>query len=149
MKYRNQKRKAAIWILKEICKPRTFRITAIDEPDNYQKINEKFYDTYELKDLSAKNKYSLGLLRNAVDLLGIKGHITIFENEKDIYDIGIKALKSGEIALHEDIYQEDIDEYRSNMVFRWTRIWLPILAIVISLISLVFSTYNYIYNHSN
>lgn len=42
MKRRNEKRKAAIWILKEICKPLTFRITGIREPDSYQEINEKY-----------------------------------------------------------------------------------------------------------
>lgn len=147
MKRRNEKRKAAIWILKEICKPLTFRITGIREPDSYQEINEKYYDIYELKNLIAKNKYSRELLRDAADLLALNGHIDIFENIKDIYDIRIRVFKKGEIALDEDIYQDEIDEYRNNVIFRWTRIWLPILAIVIALISLVVSVCNY--NHSN
>ena len=147
MKHRNKKRKAAIWILEEICKPGTYRIIGIYEPDNYQKINEKYYDIYGLKSLTAKNKYSQELLREAVDLLTIKEHIEIFENEKDIYDIRIRAFKNGEIALNEDVYQDEIDEYNSNTIFRWTRIWLPILAIVIALISLVVSIRNH--NHSN
>lgn len=89
--------------------------------------------------MTAKNKYSKESLREAADLLAINDHIEIFENQNDVYDIGIKAYKKGEIALREDIYQDEIDEYNSNAIYRRTRIWLPVLALVVAVISLMLS----------
>jgi hypothetical protein len=145
MKYRNRKRKTAIWILEQICKPLKARITGLRDfegPGSYMEVNEKYYDKYDLKDLIAKNVYSKELLRDAADLLAINDHVEIFENQNNVFDIGIKAYKKGEIALREDIYQDEIDEYNSNAIYLRTRIWLPILALVIAVISLVLSICN-------
>jgi len=43
MKYRNKKRKAAIWILEQICKPLKARVSGLrnfEGPDSYKEINE-------------------------------------------------------------------------------------------------------------
>lgn len=145
MKYRNEKRKAAIWILSTIIKPRTARVTGLRNFKNigsYEEVNEKYYDEYRLKDLIAKQQpYSRELLRDAVDFLYINGDIQLSENEKDRFDIGIKANKEGEISLRDDKYDDEIDIYNSDTIYRSARMWLPVSAIIVSLMTLGYSVY--------
>lgn len=145
MKYRNKKRKAAIWILEQICRPLKARATGLrnfEGANSYKEINEKYYDQYELKELINKQVFTRELLRDAADLLFINDHITIFENEKNIYDIGLKAYKKGEIALREDIYQDEIDQYNSDKKYLHLRWVLPTIALILTTITLILTTCN-------
>jgi len=140
MSYRNDKRRTAIWILKQLCKPSKMTITGIQHPDRHEEINERHYDTISLKDLISQSNYSRELLRDAADLLFLNKHIDLFENQKDRFDIKIKAFKQGEFALREDFYQDQIDDYNSDKYYRNLRMIIPILALLISIVSLFIST---------
>ena len=126
MSYRNDKRKASIWLLENICVPAKRTITAIIGPGKRTEVNQKNYDWFELKELISKSSYDKNLkfsydknlIRDACDLLRIKEHIDILENEIDRFDIKVKAFKEGEVALREDYYQDDINNYLSDKRFR-------------------------------
>ena len=141
MSYRNDKRKASIWILENICVPAKMTITAIIEPGKRTEVNQKNYDWFELKGLISKSSYDKNLIRDACDLLRIKEHIDILENEIDRFDIKVKAFKEGEVALREDYYQDDINNYLSDKRFRNLRWQLPLLIVLLTAINIGYTFY--------
>jgi hypothetical protein len=141
MSHRNDKRKAAIWILENICVPPKMIVTAIEEPGKRIEFNQKKYDWFKLKEFISKSPYDKNLLRDACDLLRIKEHIDILDNEIDRFDIQVKAFKEGEVALREDFYQDDIDNYLSDKRFRNLRWQLPLLIVILTAINIGYTFY--------
>lgn len=144
MVHRNEKRKAAIWLLNElIISNSKFRATGMTDgaTDNFTKWDSKIYNIYKFNDLHSKSSFKKGLLKSAVELLFNNKHIAYGNvSQVDIYDFELKATNSGEEALRDEIYEDEIEIYNNDKYFRYLRWWLPILAIVISIISLCFST---------
>ena len=141
MSQRNDKRKAAIWLLKNICVPPKMSVTAIVEPGKRTEVNQKKYDWFKLKDLILKSPFDKNLLRDACDLLFIKEHIDVLDNELDRFDIQVKALKEGEVALREDFYEDDITNYSSDKKFRNLRWQLPFLIVILTAINIGYTFY--------
>jgi len=141
MSHRNDKLKAAIWLLENICVPPKMSVTAIVESGKRTEFNQKKYDWFKLKELISKSPYDKNLLRDACDLLRIKEHIDVLDNEIDRFDIQVKALKEGEVALREDFYQDDIANYSSDKKFRNLRWQLPFLIVILTAINIGYSFY--------
>ena len=58
MSYRNDKRRAAIWLLQELCKPSRVRVTAlIDSNGRRQEITDRHYNWVKLIELIPNSKY--------------------------------------------------------------------------------------------
>jgi hypothetical protein len=138
--HRNDKRRAAIWLLEQLIKPLKGTITASVDSGILTPINKKTYSNYKFADLIVQSKYSKEILREAADLLCDRQHIGIMENFNDLYDCTIWALAAGEIALNDDIYQEEINVYNSDKYYRLFRWVLPLAAITISILSIFIST---------
>lgn len=142
MAYRNDKRNAAIWILRELCKPAKVKVTAlIDSNGKRQEITDRHYDWVKLLDLISISPFSREILREAVDLLVINQHIDILDCDKNAYEIEIKAFRKGEIALREDVYQEEIKNYNSDRIFRNLRWLLPLLMLILTAINIAYNFY--------
>ena len=141
MSHRNEKRKAAIWLLENLCVAPKMFVTAIVEPGRQTEVNQKKYDWFKLKELISKSPYDKDLLRDTCDLLRIKGHVDILDNEIDRFDIQVKALKEGEVALREDFYQDDIANYSSDKKFRNLRWQLPFLIVILTAINISYTFY--------
>lgn len=141
MSHRNDKRQAAIWLLTKICVAPKMSVTGIVEGGKRREINTKRYDWFKLKELIRECHYDKELLRGACDLLFLKDHIDILENENDRFDIQVKAYKEGEIALREDFYQDDIANYSSDKRFRNLRWQLPLLIVILTTINIGYTFY--------
>ncbi len=142
MSYRNEKRRTAIWVLQELCKPAKVRVTAlIDSNGRRQEITDRHYEWVKLLDMISTSQYSRELLRDAIDLLVINEHIDLLENQKNAYDIEIKAFRKGEIALREDVYQEEIKNYNSDRIFRNLRWLLPLAMLILTALNIAYSFY--------
>src|SRR5687768_5626015 len=116
--YRNQKREVAIWILQQITKSQKTKVTAhIENGVREERNYEKSYDDYKLNTLKEVSSYTKEILREAAELLLSKGHLDLFENSNDIYQCIIRATKAGEIALKEEVYEEDIRNYNSDRYY--------------------------------
>ena len=141
MSHRNDKRQAAIWLLLKICVAPKMSVTGIVEGGKRREINTKRYDWFKLKELLEDCPYDKELIRGACDLLFLKDHVNILENENDRFDIQVKAYKEGEIALREDFYQDDIANYLSDKRFRNLRWQLPLLIVVLTAINIGYTFY--------
>lgn len=142
MSHRNDKRKAAIWLLENICVPPKFVISAIvSGSGNRTEYNQEKYDWFKLKELIPKSPYNRELLRDACDLLRIKDHININDNDIDRFDIEITAIKNGEVALREGYYQDDIENYSSDKKFRNLRWQLPFAIVILTAFNIGYSFY--------
>jgi hypothetical protein len=142
MSYRNDKRRAAIWLLQELCKPSRVRVTAlIDSNGRRQEITDRHYNWVKLTELIPNSKYSRELLRDAVDLLVVNGHVDLLENYKNAYEIEIRAFRKGEISLRDDVYQEEISNYNSDKTFRNLRWILPLAMLILTAINIGYSFY--------
>lgn len=141
MSYRNKKRKVAIWVLDQICGPQKMVVTAITEAGKRREVNTKNYDWFNLKDLLKKTPFDKNLVRDSCDLLFLKNHIDILENEIDRFDIKIKAYREGEVALREDIYQDEIDNYSSDKRYRSLRWMLPLIIVILTVVNIAYTFY--------
>jgi hypothetical protein len=139
MSQRNYTRKAAIWLLKELCKPPKVKITGIVTDGKRKEINVRTYEMETLKTFIEYAPYSAMVLRDACELLARNGHIYMFDNEHNRYDIEIQGRDEGNMALKEDFYQEDIANHFSEKMNRTTRWFLPILSFLVALFSLGYS----------
>ena len=138
--YRNQVRRAAIDILEVIIKtPKWGKVKIVNPDKGEEKLKEILYKQYSLQGVKKEIGYQNTVLLDAAFLLKNNNHIDILKNENDEYDIGIIAFKSGEIALRERFYQDDISNYNSDKYYSYFRWVLPIMAILISIVSLYFS----------
>lgn len=143
MSYRNDKRKAAIWILEQITVPAKMNIAGMSDPLSNKSIKttKKRYDVFAFTDLLSKSKYSKDVLRSAVDLLYNNAHIKyIQESETDIYDFSMQAFPAADEALKEEIYENEISTYKNDYYYSYSRWILPIAAILISLLSIYLTT---------
>ena len=141
MSHRNEKRRAAIWLLDKICVAPKMSVTGIVEGGKRREINTKRYDWFKLKGLLEKCPYDKTLIRDACDLLFLKDHIDILENENDRFDIQVKAYKDGEVALREDFYQDDIANYSADKRFRNLRWQLPFLIVILTALNIGYTFY--------
>jgi hypothetical protein len=150
-KYTINKRRAVIWLLKKLCRPPGVKVTAEIENGKRTEINMRGYDWRKLTALMGEwtsekklteQQYRLDreLLRDACDLLFFRKQIDLRDNEKNQFDIEISATREGELALREDVYQEEIANFTSDRIFRNFRWWIPFAAFILALTSLVITT---------
>jgi len=135
--YRNNKRKAAIWILRKTCVAPKMIVKRIGE----QEINTKTFPWIRSEDLltDPSNKYNRELLRDAIDLLSSKKRIDLLDNDRNRYDVSLRATLEGEVAKNEELYEEEIRTFNSDRIYRTGRWAIPAAAIIISAISLYVS----------
>jgi hypothetical protein len=104
-------------------------------------FHTRTYSDYDLKELIEKNEYDRKILRDAIELLYKNGHVSFrMENQKNIYECIIYTNYNGESAIKDEFYEDEIEIYNNDKYFRYLRWWLPILAIIISIVSICLST---------
>ena len=113
---RNKKRSAAIWLLEQIVKKKSTRITEFSDINYKQErsqINRRVYDVYTFQELSLlTKKYTQFDLRTALELLLQRKHIEIVnQNNSDLYDCSLQALWEGHAALIEETYNDEIETF--------------------------------------
>ena len=150
---RNKKRSAAIWLLEQIVKKKSTRITEFSDINYKQErsqINRRVYDVYTFQELSLlTKKYTQFDLRTALELLLQRKHIEIVnQNNSDLYDCSLQALWEGHAALIEETYNDEIETYRNDKYYSYSRWLLPIAAIVISIIALSRSIHKISYENN-
>lgn len=141
----NQKRKAAIWILKYITNDvkQKFPVSAkIEANGDRQEIDPTpSYKRYYFKDLQPISGFSKDTFKYAIDLLCERGHINpLYGQGRDYNIIELEGNEEGNAALHDRIYQNEINTYNNDRFFAFSRWILPIIAIVISIISISIAT---------
>lgn len=143
MKYRNKLRRVCIWVLRELMKVKTAKVTGlINPPAEKIEFHQPKYDRYSVQELADKNVYPRELIFEATEMLYDNGHIEIWSNQQNMYLRDIQANGNGKSALKSKFYEDEIELYNNDKYFRYFRWVLPIVAIAISILSLVVATCN-------
>lgn len=139
MIYRNKKRIAAVWVLKQLCNQPS--ITQQHQGDVI--LNEKItsgFSYQELQKLIDKNKFSKEILLETAYLLLSKKHIEILRNDNNIYEISLKGTEEGQFALNDDYYQDEIAQYKNDKIYSTVRWVMPVIAFLFAIITTGYST---------
>ncbi len=125
MKQRNKSLLVAVCVLNALVKSRLIKVNTSDK-----------YDWYEFKALADKGKCPESVLKDAIALLFINGHIEVQPANYEKANVShIKATTKGSVALTEKYYEEDIRDYNEK---RWVnfRSWV---ALIISAVAIILS----------
>lgn len=140
MKYRNKKRKAAIYILKKLISQPSIRQSGVINNNIRQEVYlNPSYAMFGFEELLNASEYEKTLLRDACIYLQSNGYADILEDTSNIYNLKIACLPKGCAALKDEVIEDDIETYNNDRHYRYLRWVLPILSILIALLSLIFS----------
>lgn len=141
----NQKRKAAIWILKYITNDvkHKYAVSAkIDTNGKRQDVDPTpSYKRYYFKDIQPISGFKKETFKYAIDLLYERGHINpLYGEDKDYNIIEFEGNQKGNTALHDRVYEDEISNYNNDRFYASGRWVLPVIAIIISIVSICIST---------
>lgn len=143
MKYRNIKRLVSIWLLEKLRVANKAHYvgqatvsTSVEVP---QYIRPK--DPYKVSELVKLNKYKPSIIYEASFFLISRGYIeSVGMINEDIANTSIKITDEGINALRDEVLEDEINNYNNDRYYSYLRWWVPILALIVSLTSIFFST---------
>lgn len=143
MKYRNKKRLVAVWILEKISIANKAHVVGQATTTTNVEIPKYIRptDPYKVSELIKLNKYEAPIIYEASFFLISRGYIQhIGMEDNDIAHTSIKITDEGINALRDEIIQDEIRDYNNDFYYSYLRWWLPIVAIIVSVSSIFFST---------